>query len=764
MDELVPRVGELPPLPIPPISVPGLSTCLEESRLICDGHAASSTVDAVDALRIAEHALARRRSVVLFPPDPAAPLAALVAAAVHVADAADAYRAGIVRGSRRRVAVVTGDYRLRGLYRGIAIRDVSGGAAPIRRVFPAAALGAGGVVNILDSTAHDWSTVFIRAIADLPRVAPVDLAVLDLPCPDAIRAGGLDIPVVAVARDPADFAAIALAERWPAFGWERSDGAARLEIAAIPAPHVCENAGLFWTDIGALARAGSSPLGAELAREAFALFYDLLGAALPLHVLDQYASTPIEARLTALRRAARLFGGEVGELYVPMVEAELSGLAAAVAAGVSKADALPRLLADLVDDRRDALLLARTATLARAYRDHLNAIGLGAVRVSTLTGAAAERPADVAVLTGMAPTWARWIYRSRAGASVRVLAYSGGETFDEAAIVARSAQNQSDVSLALASPSRRIRSWALLAGEPVWGASQEMMTRGLRRAAVIAVEAPPPPEAPPGLWQGNSWVVDAEPLAWSRTERERAVDQVVDGLRVGFDDGSWAVLASEDIVGRWRPASQRLDHVVASTLQAGDRLVFLDEDAHKTLLGKVLEVADGVPALAAAGAWLDLWRQALRRGYRQAGGYAQFSRAVNAERTREGRRALDAVTVRFWVTGNTIGPEDPADVRRVAAVVGDPILLAAHSQVHLAMRTLRNAHVQLGRRLADLARRFGPAAASGALPLDELLDERSGLTAADIETAVTLATVTTVDPVGDVPALLTGRRVLEEAR
>jgi hypothetical protein len=48
------------------------------------------------------------------------------------------------------------------------------------------------------------------------------------------------------------------------------------------------------------------------------------------------------------------------------------------------------------------------------------------------------------------------------------------------------------------------------------------------------------------------------------------------------------------------------------------------------------------------------------------------------------------------------------------------------------------------------------------MPADELLDARSGLTAADVETAVSVATVTTVSPVGDVPAVLTGRRRLEE--
>ena len=748
--------GGPPALPVAPLSVPGLSTCLEESRLICDGAAVTGSLDVVDALRLAEHALDRQQSVLLCPPDPTAPLSALVAAAVHVSDIAEAYRSRhITAGSSRRLAVVTTDYRLRSLYRSIAVRDRGRSAAPIRKVFPAAAVGAGGVVNILDDAGRGWSTVFVRAVADLPRLGPLDLVVLDLPCEDAARAFSLTVPVVAVARDPADPAAVEMAARWPAFAWE-PDPPLCVQIAAVVSEPVSQNAGMFWGDLGAVVRAGRSRLGAELAREAFSLFYDLLGAALPLPVLDRHTASPVAARLAGLRRAAGLAqGDELGDLYLPMVEAELSALADAVAAHDTKTDALARLLAAAIDDRLDVLLLARTASLARAYREYLDTIGLGAVRTASLASVAAERPADVALLTGMAPKWGRWVYRAKVAAAVRVLAYTGDDRFDEAALVAASARSQATMAAELSSADRRAKSWTHLS---TGVAPQAYGAVGIVRDPVVAADVPPPPEAPPGLWDQGRWTVDAEPQPWTRAGLDRTVDRVVSGLRVAFDDGTWTVLADDDAVARWRPASEKVEHVLASSLHVGDRLVFLDEDAHKTLLAKVLEVADGVPELAAAGAWLSVWRQALRRGYRAAGGYTAFSRAVNRARTADGRRALDAVTIRFWVTGHTLGPEDPDDVRRVGQVVDDAVLLTAHDQVYQAMRTLRGAHIRLGQRLADIARRLGPAATVGSLAADELLDERSGLTAADIETAVSLATVTTIDPIGDVPAVLTGRR------
>jgi hypothetical protein len=73
------------------------------------------------------------------------------------------------------------------------------------------------------------------------------------------------------------------------------------------------------------------------------------------------------------------------------------------------------------------------------------------------------------------------------------------------------------------------------------------------------------------------------------------------------------------------------------------------------------------------------------------------------------------------------------------------------------MRSLRGAHQGLGRRLSELARRVGSAAAAGHLDADELVDERSGLTAADFQESVDIVTVTAIEPVGDVPYLVVGR-------
>ena len=105
----------------------------------------------------------------------------------------------------------------------------------------------------------------------------------------------------------------------------------------------------------------------------------------------------------------------------------------------------------------------------------------------------------------------------------------------------------------------------------------------------------------------------------------------------------------------------------------------------------------------------------------------------------------------------TIGPDDEHDVRRVGEVMGDSVLSQKHHEVCRAMRSFRGAHVKLGRRLAETARLVGPAAVVGHRSLDEVIDERSGLTAADFQDAIEILTVESVEPMGEVPSASTGR-------
>ena len=322
---------------------PGLSSCLEERRLCREGLPLQVSRLEIEAVSLAEWAVARGRRLVLCPADPLAPLAALISASVHVADMAQHYKtSGKARGSSRRVAVVTTDFKIRGFYRALGIRQPgSSGVAPLRDVVPAATLARDGVVRVLgQDPGRGWSTVFVASVADLAAIGQVDLVVVELPVSGEDEILNLTGPVVVLARDPSNSLLSRLDGKALIFGWDqvdlarvrgddglplrlacRADGGL-CQIVAVASQAVCENAALFWQDIGALVQSSRrSYIAQELSRQAFSLFHDLVGLALPLEAFEQM-TTPVRVRLDAIASAARLTKGETRDLYLPMVEAE----------------------------------------------------------------------------------------------------------------------------------------------------------------------------------------------------------------------------------------------------------------------------------------------------------------------------------------------------------------------------------------------------------------------------------------------------------
>jgi hypothetical protein len=634
----------------------------------------------------------------------------------------------------------------------------------------------------------------VKSIAEAEGLGPVDLMVIDLPVPDATRLGGIGAPLVVIARDPLDPAAGVLADRIPAFGYDtflrdwqqephgslpllrlanRQDG--RVTITAVPAPAVCDNAGLFWDDIPVLVRLGArSPFVAALIREAFSLFHDLLGLAMPPAAYAQLAARPLASRVADLAHAARLVAStELRQDWLPMVEAELAGILAAVSGSPGKAAALLSATAGALDDRRDVLVITRTAALARAYSEYLQSCHLGAARVTSLGALAAARPADLAVLPGMAPSWARWVYRSGAAAEMTVLAYAplpvpaGGtgsrpaglaadHEFSEAAMIATAIGRQDAAAARLSGPAQRARAWAgLRTGSPGGLVPRDS---GPAAPGRVTITAPPPPEAPPGLWDGSDWIAPLEPGPTvdgdsPATGSRGHIGDTAPGFRVTFADGSWAWLAAHGQVWRWRRHSGIPRQAEARDLAVGDEVVLIDGDAHKTLLAKLLDAAENIPALALASGWHGHWRAALEHARERAGSYAALTRQLRALGC-----GVQAQTVRLWCIGVTIGPDDQADLERVGEAADDPVLTAQAAEVWRAMRTLRGAHVRAGRRLALLARAVGPAAGNGRLPADEVIDPASGLTAGDLGAAVMVLRVTQIEPAEAVPLILAGAR------
>src|SRR5262249_23695367 len=105
--------------------------------------------------------------------------------------------------------------------------------------------------------------------------------------------------------------------------------------------------------------------------------------------------------------------------------------------------------------------------------------------------------------------------------------------------------------------------------------------------------------------------------------------EAVEAVRAYFSDGTIALLDVSGAVTRWRPHSAEPDAgALVRDLRVGDELVFLDGDAHKDLVAKVLEVAGDVPKLMRPAAKVARWRTALLRARTRFGTYETLAAAL----------------------------------------------------------------------------------------------------------------------------------------
>jgi hypothetical protein len=766
---------------------PGLSSCVEDGRLTLEGRRVAATQIDLYALRLVEWAITRRQSIILSPPEPFGPLPALAAAAAHVASITRYYeRTGQPRGSDQRVAVVTSSARLRGIYRRLGIKT-----APLFDVAPAAMRSHSGAISILGKDpGRGWSTIFLSHPDEVRTLDRVDLTVIELPLAEGTQLEALDGPLVLIANDPADPLLEHLVRDIPVFAWSDADlttlpsvglgdGYAlvedrlRLERAAagikcspvaVRNQRICENAALFWADIGPLLRASRRSLfGRELAASAFVLFYDLMHLAAPTAFYEA-ATHPLQVRVREIEAAQRLVDGDLRETYVPMVALELRDLAAAIGPKSPKTDALLLLLRERAADGDKVLLVARTAELARMYRTYLETMpDLDCpVRVTSLWGIAKEKPADVAVIVGLLPAYARYLYTTGIAAEIVVFGYetdspleSVADGFTEYRQVQRAIAYQNAYSTWLARDAAKAACWEVLSGEKTALIDEHPDPPRVGPSVAAGEDGPvAPPETPPDLWDGSLAQLERR-LARDMPPRLSPggdAELEVEALRVDFTDGRWMYVDTDSHVTRRRGSAgmPEAGHP-AGRIAPGDELVFLDGQARKDLLAKVLEVAEDVPELAVPAAWIDYWRDALRRAHARFGTYGE----LHHELERRGC-VRQTQTVRLWVIGQTIGPEDPEDIRRLGECLDDSPLTSNYRKIADSMRALRNAHVRLGHRLGELARSVGSNSAAGLIDGDEIIDARSGLTASDFRDSIEILTVRSVQPGGTVPYAVTG--------
>lgn len=212
-------------------------------------------------------------------------------------------------------------------------------------------------------------------------------------------------------------------------------------------------------------------------------------------------------------------------------------------------------------------------------------------------------------------------------------------------------------------------------------------------------------------------------------------------FRVRFAErGARAYFPERSLLTVMRAGKSEPTEVTVGELRPGDRVVFVDRAVGRTLYELMHDQLVRSPIVGSAASIVRLWHRALAEGYRRS--RLTFETLLKRLQT-AGSGITSHQTVRSWIRGGVLGPQDLDNVERIAATLGiarkDGRIL---EEVKRAVTGLRRVH----RSFARIVYRTIQAAGSGAQLSDaeEQLLEEHGLQLRDLREAVSVLTVAEV--------------------
>lgn len=550
-----------------------------------------------------------------------------------------------------------------------------------------------------------------------------------------------------------------------------------------------------WDDLGTAQRTLSKRAGMGTRRAiqaAYGTFYTMLQMVVPLPVYEEEARNlwgvrSVSRRIADLEAFAPLLRDETPELaevYWPSLVADLKEMHEALEAGNPKYDTLVQQIREHMARKRILAIACfnqatrRMLQLCLRAREGLRLTEIGeregteaAVHLVIYRELGTLVSCDVLFFPGQFSYGRRQYALTAAAPEICYLAYEQeGDRIEQQIVDIHQTLSE------IASPKNREYTWSLLSptgsqGYLPQGSSGsatttavefirgegELVSQHLVRATHRADLSlwTPFSTSEYDLTEGQDTLSSdsEETLRASEFAPSACQDVLVEALSIEFGDGfCYAEPGSPMTV--FLTATRSIDSRRADGLRTGDIVVFVDGDQRRHLYEAILERIERHPAMGTTYILMRYWQQAVREGFFRSGlTYEQF-----LEKLRQiGSEMQTAAGVRFWVTGEVLGPSDDGDIQRVGMVFKDKVLVQEWKNIGRALKRIRGIHVSLARKLNRMIVEAGLMSQDPDAS-EECIDPELNLYLDDFRDSVTLHRVLTVghDRIS-VPYMFTGR-------
>jgi hypothetical protein len=219
-------------------------------------------------------------------------------------------------------------------------------------------------------------------------------------------------------------------------------------------------------------------------------------------------------------------------------------------------------------------------------------------------------------------------------------------------------------------------------------------------------------------------------------------------IEVHFEHGWHVYFAPEDRINVivTSEKGQQVDKRYIRALKPNDRVIAIPEQRRQRLYDLILSRVHGHPTIELHLALIRRWQQDLELAYRKwrLHGVRNLDELL-WQMQRRGSTLTHPMTLRGWLSGNILCPEDADDLRRVAEILEMSFVQAHYQRIYQAAKRLRGLHRVLARRLNS----WLEEQASGSVKAqdDDVLDAELGITFGDFRNSLLILRVQEVQPI-----------------
>lgn len=185
-------------------------------------------------------------------------------------------------------------------------------------------------------------------------------------------------------------------------------------------------------------------------------------------------------------------------------------------------------------------------------------------------------------------------------------------------------------------------------------------------------------------------------------------------------------------------AGRRTEERFVRSVRAGDRILIIHGQKRQSLYDLVISRVHNHPAMEIHLALIGKWQEELAESFRARRREGWTADDVLARIQEHGSLITSTQTIRLWVLGQVLAPEDPKDLLRLAKSMDMQFVEMYHARINNAARRIRGLHRGLSTRL----NRWLKEQVSNAVDADlEIFDDELGLSFQDFRDSLEVHTV-----------------------